>query len=817
MSLNKRTMAVISLLSGLVAFLLALPHAGGEEAERVREVPCAPMPAGALARLGTTCFRTGGRILCLGYSPSGKMLAAGCGDDPVHVWDADSGRELFPIKDHWVFALAFSPDSALLATAGSLQTVRLWKASTGQPFGPPLTGHQGVIKALAFSPDGSLLASAGQDKTIRLWAVPDRNLLTTLTGHEDEITALAFSADGKTLASAGVDHTIRLWEIPGGRALDLLDGGCAVAALAFTRDGKLISGGDDNRIQVWDMGAGKMPRTLQGHNQPIVSLRVSADGKTLISGDQGDSIRLWDLETAREFRKIPRRPGDADALAISPDGQILTAGGTNNTVRRWDLSGKELPGDNGHRAGICSLLPATDGKSFVSGSAAGNLRFWRPDVHKEMGQPLDLGGEGALLARAPDGRTIAVADGNTSSVRLIDIGSRQIRATFTGPKDDPAFCVAYSPDCKLLAVGHLHHGIQIWNVAVGTVARSLPHPGVVQALAFAPDGNVLVSGGAEGLAIWDPARGTSTTPSGKSSAVASLAFSPDGQTLAVGKFDATIALYDMRPGETLGKEVRSLEGHQSAVFGLAFSPDGRLLASAGHDRSVRLWELTSGQQINIWTGHLGPATAVTFLPGSRVVVSGSADTSLLLWDVTGQSSDGRLALERIGSGDLEGLWQDLAANDTPRAYHALWILVAGAADAVPLVVKQKRIALVDPEHIQQLLRDLNNDRYSVRERAYGELSKYGRWVEGVLDTALRKPASEEVRRRVEKLLSMIRQDKSLTLAQERLRAHRLMMVLEQCATPAARDLLEKLSRMAAEADLRADARASLARLQKRGP
>jgi WD40 repeat protein len=807
-------MALIILCYGAATFLLALGPVGGAEPHPAHEASCEPLPTGALARLGTTRFRTGGRVFCLAYSPNGKLLAAGCGDDPVHVWDAETGRELFQIKDPWVYGLAFSPDGALLATAGSFQTVRLWKTATGEPFGQPLMGHQSVIKTLAFSPDGSLLASAGQDKTIRLWAMPDRNPLTTLAGHQDEINALAFAPDGKTLASGGADSTIRLWETPSGRPLHQVDSGCAVAALAFTRDCKLISGGDDNRIQLWDIGMARAMRKLQGHDRPVNALLPTPDGKALISGDQGRSLRLWNLDTGQELRQMPRQPGDADALALSPDGRTLAAGGTNNAIRRWDLSGKELPSGSGHRAGIASLVLAPDGKWLASGSTAGNIRFWMPDTHQEM-PALDLAGEDAVLAGAPDGKTLAVVDGNTPSVRLVDVSTRQVRARFSGPKDDPVFCGAFSPDGKLLAVGHERSGVQLWNVAAGTVARSLPHPGAVQALAFAPDGSVVVSGGAEGMMIWNPATGTGIIPAGKGSPVASLAFAPDGLTLAVGRFDATIALYDMRPGETQGKDLRSLEGHQSSVFSVAFSPDGRLLASAGHDRTVRLWEIASGQQISVWTGHRGPVSAVTFLPAGRALISGSADTSLLLWDVTGQSKDGHLALERIGSGDLEGLWLTLASNEPPRAYRALWTLIAGARDAVPLLEKQKRVALVDPQHIEQLLRDLNNDRYSARERAYGELAKYGRWVEGVLDTALKKPASEEVRRRVEKLLSMIRQDSSLTLAQERLRAHRLMMVLEQCGTPAARELLEKLSRMAAEADLRADAKASLARLQKR--
>src|SRR5262249_50098190 len=158
----------------------------------------------------------------------------------------------------------------------------------------------------------------------------------------------------------------------------------------------------------------------------------------------------------------------------------------------------------------------------------------------------------------------------------------------------------------------------------------------------------------------------------------------------------------------------------------------------------------------------------------------------------------------------ESLWQDLASEDAPRAYRALWTLVAGADDCVPLLEAQKRVFLVDPEHVQKLLRDLNDNKFAVRERAHGELARMGKWIEGVLDVAQQNPPSEEVRRRVLKLLERLRVPGAITLAQERLRARRLMQVLEQSATGPTRELLDKLSRQAAEEDLRAEAQACLA-------
>src|SRR5262249_14953782 len=189
------------------------------------------------------------------------------------------------------------------------------------------------------------------------------------------------------------------------------------------------------------------------------------------------------------------------------------------------------------------------------------------------------------------------------------------------------------------------------------------------------------------------------------------------------------------------------------------------------------------------------------------------DTTVMIWDMTAATA---LAppLDKLRKDPAE-CWRALASEDAASAFRAVWALVAGGEKSVAFVGgKVRPVATGEEERIRQLIADLDSDQLATRDSASKQLEKLGTAAGPLLRQARRSQPSLEARRRIDDLLERITEKKAPTTP-DQLRLLRAVQMLEYAGTPEARDALAAVAEGANSVYLADEARAALARLERR--
>ncbi|HEV3143205.1 MAG TPA: WD40 repeat domain-containing protein [Gemmataceae bacterium] len=247
---------------------------------------------------------------------------------------------------------------------------------------------------------------------------------------------------------------------------------------------------------------------------------------------------------------------------------------------------------------------------------------------------------------------------------------------------------ALSPDRTLMASGTFtDKDLRIWDLTTGKLKTTLTgHSGEIRAVAFSPDGKLLVSASGE-VKVWDVAAGKEAALKLQHiESIFSFAFSPDGKRLAAGYYDNKVRIFEM----DTGKIQFVLPGHTNTVGAVAFSPDGRVLASGGGNsfgtneaNKLHLWDATNGKEIRALPGLKkdGAIQALAFSPDGKLIAVGGYNKEIVLWEAGNgkeiqawQAKDKVLALKFSpdgqtlaagGEGGSVGLWDVAALTPQP--------------------------------------------------------------------------------------------------------------------------------------------------------
>jgi len=141
---------------------------------------------------------------------------------------------------------------------------------------------------------------------------------------------------------------------------------------------------------------------------------------------------------------------------------------------------------------------------------------------------------------------------------------------------------------------------------------------------------------------------------------------------------------------------------------------------------------------------------------------------LLCTVLTGNLLPGTTAGQSTASEAAQQAWADLAAADEAKVVHA--ILTPGTKPQETLAFLKANLPPVkaDTQRVAQLIADLDNDKFTVRQRAAEDLEYLGKYIKDDLEKALATNPALEVKQRLQQLLDKIPDPKKDAKAQPNL-------------------------------------------------
>ncbi|MFL5327769.1 MAG: WD40 repeat domain-containing protein [Gemmataceae bacterium] len=285
----------------------------------------------------------------------------------------------------------------------------------------------------------------------------------------------------------------------------------AVNALAFLADGRLVSGGQNGSVKLWDTANDLSPQDVPDSEElesaPITAIAAHPNQSRIAWGQRNGIALCWDVESQTRW-SCSNRVGPVSGLAFLNEGrQLAIAFGQqaeaaiSGAVEIFNTDIGKLQRRFTSAHAVLSLCAEPKGKNVFWGGSDRRIstaQLTAQDHRTSLPQRRDV------RALAVDVAATNLAAADDYIIHMYEVPSLRENRQLVGHKGR-IDALAFTHDGRHLISGSWDNQIKIWDVDTGheTAAHDWGI-GNIRAIALAPDGMTAAAAGDRGIiALWD--------------------------------------------------------------------------------------------------------------------------------------------------------------------------------------------------------------------------------------------------------------------------------------------------------------------------
>ncbi|GFR45654.1 hypothetical protein Agub_g7065 [Astrephomene gubernaculifera] len=510
-------------------------------------------------------------ITCCNIAKENDFVIVGNSKGNVYSWDTDTGSvaHLYeaghkgPVQYANVYTLP-TYGRCVVSCGAKDHTVVVWDLLNGEP--------RALIEIKELEHAKNLKYDITRDGArVVVWctdSVPFPNLVVvdvmsqnkiSVYCHEGLVRQAVFTPNGDRIISSGNDNKVQVWDTFSLENLVTMTGHegsvlcCAVNELAT----RVVSGGEDCSVRLWSLEDGKQLLAFQAQDEPIKQVQFSTSGQRILSCDVTGRVYVWSMHAEFLTNLMRRYADNISACAMSNDMKLCLVGCNNGRVMLWDVEKRESVWEYTHHTGRVEAVAFNCTRDMCATAGAdGRIVLLFSDTGKQANS--FIGAEEPMMSVqfSPDDERISgcAADGKLYLYQTAGAGRKPkvvLRSSVARINNH-----VWSPNSKLIAGACSDGTMMVWNSSTGGIHSALE---------------------------------------GASAGATCCGFDLIGKLLAVGTVLGTTLLYNLETSELLVE----LRGNPSPVKEVVFNQETSQLTTMC-SRQAAVWDVANAAKIRVF-------------------------------------------------------------------------------------------------------------------------------------------------------------------------------------------------------------------------